>query len=103
MMIHSDKCKELGLPEPKNYDTQETYILRVIAQGHKLNTRLCRYIGIHNLHSIASALQKKCFDFVLCHGRTLCPFTGLTPPFAVDIVYMTEEQIISFKNKKKPE
>lgn len=100
MMIHKDKCLELGLPLPASYDNQLTYVLTVISIGHKLNTRTARFIGIHNLHSIAPILHKKGYQFTLDHGRVKCPFTGKVPPFSVDILSMTPEQIALYKMTK---
>ena len=102
MMIHAVMCQSLNLPQPKSYETQSTYILRAMYEGHELNTRICRYIGIHNLHSVAADLFKKRHSFVLKHGRVACPFTGKTPPFPVDIIYMTKDQREKWKAKKKP-
>ena len=48
MMIHVDKCLELGLPEPKSYDNQLTYIKRLLLLGFSFNTRMARYCGIGN-------------------------------------------------------
>lgn len=100
MMIHVDKCLELGLPIPASFDNQQTYVVKVIENGFKLDTRKARYIGIHNLHSIAPMLYKKGYQFTLEHGRTKCPFTGKTPPFPVDILSMTPEQITHYKKTK---
>jgi hypothetical protein len=100
MMIHVDKCLELGLPLPASYDNQLTYVLKVISIGHKLNTRTARFIGIHNLHSIAPILFKKGYKFTLDHGRVECPFTGKVPPYPVDIVSMSPEQIAHYKETK---
>ena len=100
MMIHKDKCLELGLPEPMSFDNQQSYVLKVISIGHKLNTRTARYIGIHNLHSVAPMLHKKGYQFTLEHGRVKCPFTGITPPYPVDILSMTPEQIALYKKTK---
>lgn len=99
MMIHSDKCKELGFPAPLSSETQRGYVLRVIAKGHTLNTRVCRYIGIHNLHSIASSLANKRVVFTLRHGRAYCPFTRETPSLPVDIISMTPEQQSSHQKR----
>ena len=93
MMIHKDKCLELGLPEPKTYHNQSTYILRIISQGYKFNTRMARYFGIGNLHSIAPILHKQGYQFTLEHGRVKCPFTGDRPSHAVDILSMAAERI----------
>lgn len=100
MRLHIDKCLELGLPTPKGFDTEDTYILNAIANGHKLNTRKCRYIGIHNLHSLAARLKRKRFNFTLEHGRVTCPFTNELPTAPVDIVYMTDEQREQYKETK---
>lgn len=100
MIIHPDKCAELGLPTPKGYDTQESYITRAIASGFILNTRICRFIGIHNLHSLASIMAKKGLWFSLTHERVLCPFTGEVPPHPVDIIYMTRDQQEAHRQSK---
>lgn len=100
MMIHKDKCIELGLPEPKSYHNQQTYVLLVISQCHKLDTRKARFIGIHNLHSIASNLKSKRYKFTHEHGVVKCPFTGEVPPYPVDILSMTPEQISRYKKTK---
>lgn len=100
MMIHRDKCLELGLPEPKSYENQNTYVLRVISEGRKFNTRMARYCGIGNLHSIAPILFRKGYLFTLEHGRCRCPFTGEIPPQPVDILSMTKNQIAHYKKTK---
>lgn len=100
MTIHKDKCLELGLPEPLRFDNQLTYVIRVLVTGVKLNTRVARYIGIHNLHSIAPILKKKGYEFSLEHGRVRCPFTEKVPPYPVDILSMTAEQIATYKKQK---
>jgi hypothetical protein len=100
MMIHKDKCLELGLPIPASFDNQQTYVVRVIVDGFKLHTRTARFIGIHNLHSIVPILYKKGYQFTLEHGRVKCPFTGKVPPYPVDIISMTPEQIEHYKKAK---
>jgi hypothetical protein len=100
MMIHKDKCVELGLPEPKSFETQLLYILRLIAEGFVLNTRICRFIGIHNLHSLASVLAKRGINFTLTYERVYCPFIGDIPPYPVDVIYMTNEQREHYRNEK---
>jgi hypothetical protein len=100
MMIHKDKCLELGLPIPTRFDNQQTYVLNVIANGFKLDTRMARFIGIHNLHSIAPMLYKKGYLFTLDHGRVKCPFTDKVPSEPVIILSMTPEQIVHYKNTK---
>jgi hypothetical protein len=100
MMIHKDKCLELGLPLPASLDNQHAYVLKVIVNGFKLNTRTARFVGIHNLHSIVSILHKKGYLFTLEHGRVKCPFTGKVPPYPVDILSMTTEQITHYREAK---
>ncbi len=100
MMLHADKCLSLGLPIPENYENQRTYVLRLMISGHKFNTRMARFIGIHNLHSIVSILFKKGYQFNLEHGLVQCPYTLKTPPFNVDIISMTPEQIAHYKRTK---
>ena len=100
MMIHIDKCLELGLPEPKPYDNQLTYIKRVLLLGFNFNTRIARYCGIGNLHSLITPLKRKNINFTLEHGRVKCPFPGETPPHPVDIISMTAEQIADYKKTK---
>lgn len=100
MVIHKDKCLELGLPLPSSFDNQLTYIIKVIAEGAKLNTRIARYIGIHNLHSLIPILIKRGLVFELEHGRVYCPFTQKTPPYPVDIIYMTMEQVEAYRKEK---
>lgn len=102
MMIHKDKCIELGLPKPKSFHTQKTYLIESVAAGYTYDTRISRYIGIHNLHSIASAILKKAPDLLtLKHGRVLCPFTGKRPSQHVDIIYMTPRQQQAYKQRNK--
>lgn len=100
MMIYIDKCAELELPEPKSFETQLLYILRLIAEGFVLNTRICRFIGIHNLHSIVSVLAKRGENFTLMYERVYCPFIGDIPPYPVDVIYMTKEQQDQYRNEK---
>jgi len=100
MMIHKDKCLELGLPIPTSFDNQQTYAIKAISEGIKLNTRVARYIGIHNLHSIASSLTRKGYEFTLEHGRVRCPFTDKIPIFPVDILSMTTEQVLIYQEYK---
>jgi hypothetical protein len=100
MGIYKDKCLELGLPEPKSYDTQRAYIIRLLVNGYIFNTRMARYIGIYNLHSVASKLTKKGCKFIKTHGRVRCPTSNEIPPQNVDIVYMTPEQIALYKKTK---
>jgi hypothetical protein len=90
-MIHKDKCLTLGLPEPLCGETQFFYIVRCMKSGYELNTRICRYIGIYNLHSLVSKVRRKGTQFTLEHRRAICPFTGKLRPEPVDHIYMTTE------------
>jgi len=100
MMIHGDKCVALGLPKPKSFETQLLYILRLITEGFVLNTRICRFIGIHNLHSYVSVLAKRGVTFSLYRERVYCPFIDDIPPYPVDVIYMTKEQQEQHRNEK---
>lgn len=104
MMIHKDKCQELGLPEPQSYHNQLTYVLMAMTQGFTLNTRTARYIGIHNLHSVVSTLKRKGHKFTHKKKRVYCPRDKLVPPYPVVTVSMSYEQIQLYKSKKsRPE
>jgi hypothetical protein len=100
MMIHKDKCLELGLPEPKSYDNQLTYIKRLLLLGFSFNTRMARYCGIGNLHSLVAPLRRKGIHFNKAKKQVKCPFTGKTPPYPVDILSMTSEQIAHYEKTK---
>jgi hypothetical protein len=100
MMIHIDKCLELGLPEPKPYDNQLTYIKRLLLLGFNFNTRMARYCGIGNLHSLIVALRCKGIEFNSTKNQVKCPFTGKTPPLPVIVLAMTPEQITQYKKTK---
>lgn len=92
MMIFPEKCQELGLPIPKGYEKQRHYVARILVEGYRFNTRMARYIGIGNLHSVVSALNDQGLLFEIEHFPAECPFTNETPPHRVDIIYMTSEQ-----------
>lgn len=101
MNIYLDRCLELGFPAPRLYDTQESYLLRLLRAGRTINSRLCRYLGIFHLHSIEPALRKKGWQFIKEKGKAKCPFTGKVPTYPVIIIYMTKEQREQF-TKRKP-
>jgi hypothetical protein len=101
-MIYSDKCLDLSLPLPKGFDTHYSYVLNCIVAGNNINTRLCRYIGIHNLHNVIPKLKKKKIPFSLAHGKVHCPFTNQTQPYPVYITYMKLEQSQQYLSNKKP-
>lgn len=104
MIIHNDKCEELGLPVTKGYETQPQYILRLISSGHTINTRMARYIGIGNLHSVISTLKSRKYEFTLEHGVVYCPFLQSIVNAPVDILSMTAEQRKTYSaSKEKPQ
>jgi hypothetical protein len=100
MMIHKDKCLELGLPEPKSYENQLTYIKRLLLMGFSFNTRMARYCGIGNLHSLVVPLKTSGLDFIKVKKLTMCPFTNETPPYPVNILSMSPEQITQYIEAK---
>ncbi len=100
MMIHKDKCLELGLPEPKPYDNQVTYTINLIAKGYRFNTRMARYCGIGNLHSITPKIRKKGYSFTQKDNVARCPFTNTIPANKVIVIWMTIEQIAHYKETK---
>ena len=102
-MILSDKCLELGLPEPSEAEEQLHFVRRVIAEGNSLNTRMCRHIGIYNLHSIVPKLFKQGVNFEWVNSPVYCPLLKITPPEPVIVIYMTMEQQKEYwEAKKKP-
>lgn len=102
-MILNKKCVELGLPEPKQNEEQLHYIKRAMLEGNNLNTRVCRYIGIHNLHSIVPKLHKLGIVFEWLNSPVYCPLLQMTPPEPVIVIYMTVEQQRKYwEAKKKP-
>ena len=100
MMIHQDKCAELNWLTPKSYETQYSYILRLLLEGFTLTTRTCRYIGIHNLHSIIPKFYDREIELTHYLGQAECPFTKEIPERRVNIVYMTPEQRQAYWAKK---
>ena len=92
MMIDGEKCAELELAEPNKEETQIHYVARLTRQGGTINTRQARFIGIGNLHSIASALSKKNYKFTNLKKVVLCPFTKEIYPLPVIELSMTKAQ-----------
>jgi hypothetical protein len=103
MMIYKEKCLELGLPEPKSYDNQLTYIKRLLLSGFSFNTHMARYCGIGNLHSLVAPLRKKGVEFIKVKSLVKCLFTGEIHPFPVIVLSMTPEQIALYKKTKAAE
>ena len=91
MMIHADKCAELGLIVPKTSERQFSYVLRLMRQGGSINTRQARFIGIGNLHSIASQLKNKGYKFNNEKKAVICPFTGEFYPCLVCVLSMKND------------
>jgi hypothetical protein len=90
--MYLKKIEELELPEPKCDEKQYTYILRILLLGIAINTRICRYIGIGNLHSLVSELKKKRIPHTVEHRAVIDPATGKLNPYPVDVVWITAEQ-----------
>lgn len=101
MFIDKHACIELGLPEPKKYHTQDHYIATCLLKGCKINTRICRHIGIGNLHSLKKAIKNR-VEFMEYKDSVFCPKLKLIPPHKVLIIYMTHEQIKQHLSNKKP-
>lgn len=99
-MIYKDKCIELGLPTPKTYHNQETYVLMAISLGYKIHTYVARCIGIANLHSVVSTLKRKGYNFTKEKKRAYCPQNKIVPPHSVVNVSMSSEQILFYRAKK---
>ncbi|WP_429108595.1 hypothetical protein [Aeromonas media] len=87
-----EACEELIFPEPYAREEQIAYVRRLLLGGYTINTRQARFIGIHNLHSIAAELRRKRLPFETDHKLAMDPRTGELPPQKVDHLYMTEEQ-----------
>lgn len=102
MLIRKDRCLELGLPEPKSYQTNLSYVMAAVISGHVLNSRICDYIGVRNLHSVISSKKAKRYNFTKTLGLAFCPASNVIPPYPVDIVYMTDEQRSAYYAKRKP-
>ena len=97
--MYMNQIHQLSLPEPKQGETQTYYIKRLLLNGYRINTRQCQFIGILNLHSRVSALKKARFPLTIEHKQVVDPATGKTPPYAVDVVYMTADQIHAYKRE----
>lgn len=102
MKINTKRCLKLGLPEPGRLQKQHNYVLMCITGGITLNTRICRYINIYNLHSIASTIFNDMKIDITRKSRipVICPESGVLDSVGVLVVYMTPEQIQAYKDKK---
>lgn len=101
-MIDKARCQELELPVPRRLQTQIGYVLFCLLAGQKINTRVCRYIGIYNLHSIISSLNGRGISITIEHDKVWCPCLKMIPKYRVDIAYMTPEQRKQYTDIKKP-
>lgn len=99
--IDSNACEELGLPSPDSSQTQESYVLSCLAAGLKLDTRICRYIDIANLHSVVSNISKKGIEIEVNHSPVMCPKAKKVKSQPVDVVHMTPEQIEAYQERQK--
>jgi len=97
--INFAHCLELGLPAPKKYEKQINYVLRLLLIHYPVNTRMARYIGIYNLHSILSKLKKRGVPFTIDHVKAYCPLVQEVISNPVDKAYMSFEQVSSYKEK----
>jgi hypothetical protein len=89
----SDACVSLGFPAPLKWEDQIRYIRRLLLDGHSINTRQARFIGIGNLHSVVSTLRHQGFPLRVWHTQALDPRTGERPPQPVDHLSLDIEQI----------
>ncbi|MNH11356.1 hypothetical protein D3C79_708690 [compost metagenome] len=87
-----EACDRLSFPTPFPHEEQAAYVRRLLREGFTVNTRQARFIGIHNLHSIAAELRRKGFPFHIDHKPAMDPRTGELPPQPVDHLSMTKEQ-----------
>ncbi len=92
----------LSLPHKKNYETQVSYVKRILMLGFSINTREARLLGIHNLHSVLSSLKRKGIHLTIEHRSVIDPQTGHLNHFQVDVAYMTNEQIEMNKKREAP-
>lgn len=100
-MMLKEKCLELKLLEPNSFDTDISYIVRCISSGYIITTRICRYIGIGNLHSITPKLSDKGIDFTSNNGPAYCYFSKTIPLDHVIVIYMTKDQQATHRAKKE--
>lgn len=102
MRIFPDKCRELGLPEPKKHTTQVNYLIECLLSGVVIDTHTCRYIGIGNLHSSTQAIEKRGLVFERSYSRRLCHFSNTVPEKQVLVIYATDYQRQKYLESKKP-
>jgi hypothetical protein len=100
-MLYQDRIHQLGLPEYKG-GKHRPYLMKLLLNGYRINTRICRYIGIGNLHSDTSAFSRRNrLPFSKKLGLVADPVTGKVPPKEVLIIWMTQEQISEYFARRK--
>lgn len=100
-MLYRDRIQLLGMPDYKG-GKHRHYLMTLLLQGYRINTRMCRFIGIGNLHSEVSTLIKKNrLPLSKTLGLVADPVTGEIPAKEVLIVWMTLEQREQYFARKK--
>lgn len=99
-MLYRKNIKQIGLPDYKG-GKHCHYLVSLLLKGYRIDTRVCRFIGIGNLHSDVSSLKKKNFPHSKKKGLVIDPVTGEIPPQEVLIVWMTLEQREQYFARKK--
>jgi hypothetical protein len=97
-----DACAERGLPVPKKYQTQLSYVTYCLLEGYSINTRDARYIGIANLNSVAPKLAKKGIPFTNTKEKVWDPKENRIDPKKVIVLRMSTEQREEYWANKKP-
>jgi len=95
-------CAKLGLPAPKRYQTQPSYVIYCLSRGHEINTRISRYIGIANLNSVRPVLTKKKIPFTKTQEAVWDPKENRIDPKKVIVLRMSTEQREEYWANKKP-
>ena len=99
-----EACIQVGFILPYEKEEQAAYVRRLLREGFTINTRQARFIGIHNLHSIAAELRRKGFPLLIDHMPAMDPRTGELPPQLVDWLSTTTGQLEDAKeNGADPE
>lgn len=99
--IYHDNCTSIGFLEPKSYETQRGYTIRLLLNGYTVSTRDCRYVGIGNLHSIIPYLKKMGYEFNHEHKQAYCHARKSTPPQKVNVIFMDAIQRELGRNIKR--
>lgn len=102
ILLNKARCAELNLPIPHSFYTCESYVLHCISKAYTLDTRMCRFIGISNLHSVVSALKNKGVCLTVSHEKVYDPALQRIIPYPVDVVSMTPNQRDEYFSNKTP-